>query len=169
MLYREEGDLFATTHQAYAHGVNAKGVMDAGIAQGFKRRYPEMFAEYAKRCEQGTLKPGDVYFYYPSPARPAIFNLVTQSGLSNARPEALYASIGRMHRLAQEYDIKDIAMPLIGCGQGGLFKEDLLVALDIFTYDPHRHVTVYSPKRIPQKVVLKAQRKDIIPPPPSPD
>ena len=58
------GDLFANRvgAQALAHGCNCPGSMGAGIAVGFRDRYPEMYAEYRRRCKTSPreLNPGDV-------------------------------------------------------------------------------------------------------------
>jgi O-acetyl-ADP-ribose deacetylase (regulator of RNase III) len=42
------GDLFVNRHQAeaLAHGCNCQGAMGAGIAVGFRERYPRMYEEY---------------------------------------------------------------------------------------------------------------------------
>ena len=46
------GDLFVNRFQAQAlsHGCNCQGSMGAGIATGFRDRYPQMYAEYRIRC-----------------------------------------------------------------------------------------------------------------------
>jgi len=46
------GDLFANASsvQAFAHGCNCAGAMGAGIAVGFRTRYPAMYEEYRRRC-----------------------------------------------------------------------------------------------------------------------
>ena len=45
------GELFANTYvaQAFAHGCNCQGVTGAGIAVGFRERYPEMYEQYRAR------------------------------------------------------------------------------------------------------------------------
>jgi len=42
------GDLFTNRHnaQAFAHGCNCRGATGAGIAKGFRERYPDMYEEY---------------------------------------------------------------------------------------------------------------------------
>jgi hypothetical protein len=42
---------------------NCVGVMGKGVAQGFKERFPEMFEDYAKRCERKEVHPGKPYPY----------------------------------------------------------------------------------------------------------
>ena len=43
--------------------MNCVGVMGAGIALEFKRRYPEYYEDYRERCKQGKVKLGFPYLY----------------------------------------------------------------------------------------------------------
>src|SRR5690348_17995978 len=75
------GDLFANAHhaQALAHGVNCQGSMGAGIAVGFRERYPQMYEEYRRRCKAipRQFNPGDS-FLWKAKDKPWVFNLATQ-------------------------------------------------------------------------------------------
>jgi len=63
-----KGDLFRNRYKAaaIAQGCNCKGSMGAGIAVGFKERYPEMFEEYRRRCKAKPreFNPGDVFLWH---------------------------------------------------------------------------------------------------------
>ena len=142
MILEISGNLFDHKHQAYAHGVNALGVMDAGIAVQFKQRYLKMFEAYQKQCRSGMLKPGDVFFFQQLSA-PAVFNLVTQADLSAARTEFLEAAVEQMYLQAKEKNIIDIGAPLIGCGHGGLTHSQLRAALKPFSDATTLHITLY--------------------------
>jgi O-acetyl-ADP-ribose deacetylase (regulator of RNase III) len=50
------GDLFENAYhaQALAHGCNCQGSMGAGIAVGFRERYPKMYEEYLPASESET-------------------------------------------------------------------------------------------------------------------
>lgn len=119
------GDLFANAHsvQAFAHGCNCQGSMGAGIAVGFRERYPEMYEHYRSRCK---AKPrefnlGDVWLWRED-GKPSVFNLGTQEGIWRARAsyEAIETALGQMRKLADEEGISSIAIPRIGVGYGGL-------------------------------------------------
>jgi O-acetyl-ADP-ribose deacetylase (regulator of RNase III) len=119
------GDLFANRYQAeaFAHGCNCQGSMGAGIAVGFRQRYPAMYEEYQRRCkaEPRLFNLGDV-FLWQEDGKPAVFNLGTQEGYWRARAsyEAIEAALKRARALADENSIGSIAMPRIGAGYGGL-------------------------------------------------
>jgi O-acetyl-ADP-ribose deacetylase (regulator of RNase III) len=119
------GDLFANRFRAHAlaHGCNCQGSMGAGVATGFRDRYPEMFAEYRRRCK---AKPrefnlGDV-FLWKAEGQPWVFNLATQEGVWRARAsyEAIETALKGMREQADREGIPSIAIPRIGAGHGGL-------------------------------------------------
>jgi O-acetyl-ADP-ribose deacetylase (regulator of RNase III) len=118
------GDLFANAHnvQAFAHGCNCQGSMGAGIATGFRDRYPEMYEQYRRRCkEPRQFNLGDVWLWREE-GRPAVFNLGTQEDTWRARAtyEAVETALWRMRELADSEGIRSIALPRIGAGDGGL-------------------------------------------------
>ena len=119
------GDLFenAFSARAFAHGCNCQGSMGAGIATGFKARYPEMFEMYRARCQ---AKPpqfnlGDCWLWKATDL-PWVFNLGTQEGTWRARAsyEAIERALTEMNRQADAEGVPSIAIPRIGVGYGGL-------------------------------------------------
>lgn len=132
MIRRMFGDLFTSTAPALAQGCNCRGVMGAGIAKQFRDKWPAMYGAYQARCESRRFTPGDVMLWEPPrTGQPYIFNLATQLDTgADARMWAIAASVGRMVQLATSgYGFKQIAMPAIGTGIGGLTKGDLYKAL----------------------------------------
>src|SRR5271156_4772010 len=92
------GDLFANVHsaQALAHGCNCQGSMGAGIAVGFRERYPAMYEAYRTRCKSRPrqFNLGDAWLW-KAEDQPWVFNLGTQEDYWRSRaeigPEALPA------------------------------------------------------------------------------
>jgi O-acetyl-ADP-ribose deacetylase (regulator of RNase III) len=119
------GDLFANRHGArvLAHGCNCQGSMGAGIATGFRDRYPAMFAEYRRRCkaEPREFNLGDAWLWKED-GRPWVFNLGTQEGVWRARAsyEAIEDALQSMREQADSEGLPSIAIPRIGAGYGGL-------------------------------------------------
>ena len=119
------GDIFRNRFNAsaLAQGCNCKGSMGAGIAVGFKERYPAMFEEYRRRCKSKPreFNPGDVFLWQET-GKPSVFNLATQEDYWRSR--ATYAAIEEvlsgMRAEADKERILSIAMPRIGAGYGGL-------------------------------------------------
>ncbi len=119
------GDLFANRNQAQAlaQGCNCRGSMGAGIATGFRERYPEMYDEYRRRCKATPreFNVGDV-FLWKVEDRPWVFNLGTQEDYwrSRATYPAIEQTLQAMRQLADAEHITTIAIPRIGAGYGGL-------------------------------------------------
>ena len=63
------GNIFNTQCQVIVNAVNCKGVMGRGIAHEFKLRYPEMFEEYKRYCDEGYMEPGILQLYTKSNPR----------------------------------------------------------------------------------------------------
>jgi len=110
--------------------------MSAGIAAGFKDRYPEMYEEYRRLCKAKPreFNPGDV-FLWPEKGKPSVFNLATQEDYWRSR--ATYANIEtvlkNMRDLADRDSIRSIALPRIGAGYGGLsWKKCRVIVEQVF-------------------------------------
>jgi O-acetyl-ADP-ribose deacetylase (regulator of RNase III) len=120
------GDLFANAHgaEAFAHGCNCQGSMGAGIAKGFRERYPEMYEQYRTRCKADPrlFNLGDAWLWKATGTLPSVFNLGTQEHYWHARAsyEAIEEALAKMRDLADAEGIRSIAIPRIGVGYGGL-------------------------------------------------
>lgn len=118
------GDLFVNRVQAeaFAHGCNCAGSMGAGIAVGFKERYPAMFLEFQRRCKAkpSEFNLGDVFFWREEGC-PAVFNLGTQPrpGRGATYP-VVEAALKVLRERADAECVRSVAMPRIAAGYGGL-------------------------------------------------
>jgi O-acetyl-ADP-ribose deacetylase (regulator of RNase III) len=117
--------MFANAYkvQAFAQGCNCQGSMGAGIAMGFRERYPQMYEEYRRRCKATPrlFNLGDAWLWKDE-RRPWVFNLGTQEGYWHARAsyEAIEEALTRMRALAKAEGGERLAIPRIGVGYGGL-------------------------------------------------
>lgn len=143
------GDLFENAYsaKAFAHGCNCQGSMGAGIATGFKARYPEMFEQYRARCK---AKPrqfnlGDVWLW-KAVDQPWVFNLGTQEGTWRVRAsyEAIETALVEMRRQADAEGVASIAVPRIGVGYGGLSWKKVRVIVERVFQDWEGRLIVYE-------------------------
>jgi O-acetyl-ADP-ribose deacetylase (regulator of RNase III) len=133
------GNLFTNRFGARAlvHGCNCQGSMGAGIARGFRDRYPRMYEEYRRRCkaQPRRFNLGDAWLW-KADDRPWVFNLGTQEGYWRARAsyEAIETALAKMRKKANCEGIKSIAIPRIGVGYGGLsWKKVRALVEKVFT------------------------------------
>lgn len=135
MIIHKIGDIFTATTQALGQGVNTKGLMGSGIAPIFKRNFPDIFPPYAKACDTGVLKPGDMLPVF-SRGR-WIFNIASQEKPgADARLEWLKSGVEASLAFAIEEGITSLALPRIGAGIGGLKWEDVVTVITEVANDP---------------------------------
>ena len=63
MLTMVTGNIFLSSAQTLVNPVNCVGVMGKGLAREFRRRFPEMYDDYAKRCAGTTVRLGEPYLF----------------------------------------------------------------------------------------------------------
>lgn len=133
MIIEKTGDLFRATTQAIGHGVNCRGLMGAGIAKDFRRRWPEMYSEYRKLCDEGILRPGQIYPYRVSSLADIDYKLmppwyvINIASQEHPGPDASYVwleqGVEAALKFCTERHLESLALPQIGCGIGGLSWE----------------------------------------------
>ncbi len=143
------GNLFANAHgvEAFAHGCNCQGSMGAGIAKGFRERYPEMYEQYRARCktEPRQFNLGDTWLW-KAEEQPSVFNLGTQERYWHARAsyEAIEQALVKMRELADAEGIRSIAIPRIGVGYGGLSWKKVRAIVERVFADWSGRLVVYE-------------------------
>lgn len=113
------GDLFRSRAQVLTCPVNCQGVMGAGLALAFRKRFPGLYEAYALACREGRLAPGRPLLWTGS--RPWVLLFPTKRSY---RDRSHLEDIERWLRwVADHYrqeGIRSIAVPALGCGLGGL-------------------------------------------------
>ena len=116
----QEGDLFSSKAQTWVNTVNTVGVMGKGIALGFKRRFPEMFEDYADRCRRKGVRLGEPYLFRRQEP-PWIINFPTKSHWRTVtRLTDIIEGLEYLEAHFREWGIESMAVPPLGCGEGGL-------------------------------------------------
>lgn len=114
------GDLFESSAQTLVNTVNCVGVMGKGVALGFKKRFPEMYRDYVARCDSGQVRLGEPYLFR-SLLPPWILNFPTKDHWrSVARLEDIINGLQYLREHYEEWGIKSLAVPPLGCGEGQL-------------------------------------------------
>ena len=113
------GNLFESDAFALVNTVNCEGFMGKGIAYQFKMRYPEMNDEYVKKCKSSKLKPGVLHIFLTGSK--LIINFPTKNKWrEKSKMEYISAGLDELVKLMTDRNIKSIAIPPLGCGNGGL-------------------------------------------------
>lgn len=132
MIEYQTGDILKADTQALVNTVNCVGVMGRGIALQFKLKYPENFRAYKKVCDRRELEPGRMFvfdrgeLFKEEPGPQYIINFPTKT---HWRPpskiEYIEAGMEALVKEIQQRDIESIAIPPLGCGNGGLNWKDV--------------------------------------------
>jgi O-acetyl-ADP-ribose deacetylase (regulator of RNase III) len=129
MIEIAKGNLLEARVEALVNTVNTVGVMGKGIALQFKHAFPEMFRDYKKACKAGEVQLRKMHVYDLGNVKEGprwIVNFPTkgdwreQSRLTDIETglEDLVTTILRLR-------IRSIAIPPLGCGNGGLKWADV--------------------------------------------
>ena len=143
------GDLFESKCQTLVNTVNTVGIMGKGIALDFKKRFPDMFDDYEKRCAGGKVRLGEPYLYKRL-TLPWILNFPTKSHWrAVSKLSDIVKGLNYFERHYKEWGITSIAMPPLGCGHGQL--EWRIVGPTIYRFMKRLNIPVelYAPLGTP--------------------
>jgi hypothetical protein len=111
--------IFDVPADAYVNTVNCVGVMGAGIALEFKKRYPKMFEHYRAQCSTHAIRPGDCYCYYDDEHGIYLLGMAVKDDWRHwSTLEWMESSVKSLKLVLLENDIKSVNIPLIG-GKNG--------------------------------------------------
>lgn len=114
------GDLFASQAQTLVNTVNCVGVMGKGVALEFKKRFPRMAKDYEARCARNEVRLGRPYLYSDETGA-RIINFPTKGHWrASSRLSDIELGLDYLVSHLTEWGITSIALPPLGCGNGGL-------------------------------------------------
>ena len=130
MIHILEGDMFASGADSLVCPVNCVGVMGAGLAKAFDKRYPDACRLYKRQCARKFLLPGDALPVascsperLPEKPGPLIYFAATKKHWRDP------SKLGWIHvcadwlvgrAVANAKTQESIAIPALGAGCGGL-------------------------------------------------
>lgn len=153
MITETTGNLLEANAEALVNAVNTVGVMGKGIALQFKKAYPAMFEEYRAAAKAGALRLGSVQVW-PTGQRTGpryIINFPTKGHWkSSSTLEDIQTGLVDLVGEIRALGITSIAVPPLGCGNGGLAWADVRPLLvSAFEALPAVEVLVFTPEAAP--------------------
>ena len=113
------GDIFNSNADCLINTVNCEGVMGKGIAYQFKIRFPQNNLEYIRECETGKLKVNTIHYYKEDGIW--IVNFPTKNKWrEKSKIDYIEKGLEQLIKFIIEYNPRIIAIPPLGCGNGGL-------------------------------------------------
>ncbi len=124
MLEFVKGDFFDFDADIRINTVNCVGVMGAGVALAFKKKYPEMFKEYARECKEKEIAPGKPTVWKEGDMFSKgieIINFPTKNHWRNpSEYEYIEDGLIWLSNYLKNKEGLTITLPALGCGHGGL-------------------------------------------------
>lgn len=112
--------MFDSQFDIRVNTVNCVGVMGAGVALAFKRRYPEMFLDYKTACEANEVKPGKLYIWHKTNAEWVINFPTKRDWREKSRYSDIAEGLKTLKTYLRGFGAIKVALPALGCGHGGL-------------------------------------------------
>jgi O-acetyl-ADP-ribose deacetylase (regulator of RNase III) len=123
MITFREGNLLEAEVEAVVNTVNTVGVMGKGIALMFKERFPDNFKAYRRACKEKEVRIGHMFVTASNELSGPrwIINFPTKEHWkAPSRMEWIEAGLQDLQRVLREKEIRSVAIPPLGCGNGGL-------------------------------------------------
>lgn len=148
MFIYTTGDLLKSTAEALVNTVNCEGYMGKGIAYQFKLQYPENNKDYIKACKNGSLRVGKMHYYQERGK--IIINFPTKDRWrAKSKMEYIKNGLDELIVLIKKLDIKTIAIPPLGSGNGGLIWSEvkLLIEKKLMNLSKKIDILIYEPSK----------------------
>jgi O-acetyl-ADP-ribose deacetylase (regulator of RNase III) len=162
-----QGNLLDAGTEAVVNTVNTVGVMGKGIALMFREKYPENFKAYAKACKAGQVRVGHM-FVSPGVELSGpkwIINFPTKEHWRYpTKLEWIRDGLTALKDVIRERHIKSIALPPLGCGNGGLEWSLVRPLIEATLKDLSEvEVVIYEPTTKYQNVAKKQGVEELTP------
>ncbi|MCR8714825.1 macro domain-containing protein [Stenotrophomonas indicatrix] len=165
MIHYVSGDFFEHDADIMVNTVNCVGVMGAGVALAFKKKFPLMFESYRAACKAGLVRPGCPQLWVREDmisGRLEIVNFPTKDHWRNSS-EYSYIEDGLawLSRFLDNRPGKLVTLPALGCGNGGLDWTIVRSMIDRHLKDTPAEVLVFEPASSRAAGAKSAIRKSV--------
>lgn len=159
------GNMLEADTEALVNTVNTVGVMGKGIALQFKERFPRNFKVYANACKKSEMQVGKMLVVKENTlnGEKIIINFPTKTEwFKKSQYSYIEDGLKDLAMVIEEYNIKSIAIPPLGCGNGGLKWEKVKPMMDKYLgHFSNVTIQIYEPndavKEILQKEAIKKE------------
>ena len=148
MIRYAQGNLLDASAEALVNTVNEVGVMGKGIALMFRERFPENTRAYVAACKRKQVAVGRMFVTETGELFPRwIINFPTKKHWRDpSQLEWVRTGLEDLVRVIRERGVQSLAVPALGCGNGGLSWTDVRRLIEsAFAGIPELDVLVYQP------------------------
>lgn len=166
MITYTQGNLLEARAEALVNTVNTVGVMGKGIALMFKERFGENFRLYAAACKVKEVQTGKMFvtLVHELDGPRWIVNFPTkQHWRAPSRMEWVVEGLQDLRRFLIEEQVKSIAIPPLGAGNGGLKWIEVREQIERALGDLDIDILVFEPTRQYQNVAKRSGVEKLTP------
>jgi O-acetyl-ADP-ribose deacetylase (regulator of RNase III) len=167
MISYTQGNLLDARVDALVNTVNTVGVMGKGIALMFKERFDRNFNLYAAACKAKQVKVGQMFVTETGELDGPkwIINFPTKDHWrGDSKLEWVETGLQDLRRVLQERQIRSVAIPPLGAGNGGLDWPTVKARIHAALADMQEvDVVVYEPTNQYQNVAKRAGVQKLTP------
>jgi O-acetyl-ADP-ribose deacetylase (regulator of RNase III) len=166
MITFTQGNLLAARAEALVNTVNTVGVMGKGIALMFKERFDENFRRYAAACKAKEVQTGKMFVtpVHELDGPRWIVNFPTkQHWRAPSRMEWVVEGLQDLRRFLVAQNVKSIAIPPLGAGNGGLEWAEVREQIERALGDLDVDILVFEPTQQYQNVAKRAGVEKLTP------
>lgn len=162
----QHGDLLQARAEVLVNTVNCVGIMGKGIALQFERTFPEIARPYQEACKAKRLSPGELLVVPLQRELErllplAVVNFATKNHWrGDSRIEWIEAGLSRLVEETRARGWRSIAIPPLGCGNGGLRWDEVRPLIEnAFADLPEVQVLIYPPEGAPDAQTMARSTK----------
>lgn len=170
-----KGNLLESHAHALVNTVNTVGVMGKGIALQFKEAFPNNFKRYVELCKSKELQPGKLLVVKEQTleGEKIIVNFPTKTEWRlKSKYEYIEEGLKALLVVIKVHQIKSIAIPPLGCGNGGLKWEKVkmlitqylseLSGIEVIVYEPDETVKIQLKQKKTEKEAKLTQARAML-------
>jgi O-acetyl-ADP-ribose deacetylase (regulator of RNase III) len=163
MIHYRTGNLLESEAEALINTVNTMGVMGKGIALQFKNMFPNNFKLYANECKNKGVRVGQLLVTEEESllaGKKIIINFPTKTNWRfPSEYQYIESGLKELVKVIKQNNIKSIAIPPLGAGNGGLDWNRVKQIMEIYLSDLACDIYIYEPSLAIQEVLKKERVK----------
>jgi len=166
MIRFTQGNLLEAKVEALVNTVNTVGVMGKGIALMFKERFAQNYRLYAAACKAKQVQTGKMFITEVQELDGPrwIINFPTkQHWRAPSQMAWITEGLEDLRHFLIEYQVKSIAIPPLGAGNGGLQWNAVREEIEAVLSDLETEILVFEPTKQYQNVAKRSGVEKLTP------
>lgn len=148
MINFTTGNILESSAECLVNTVNCEGYMGKGIAYQFKKKFPLNYKAYKEACQNGSLKIGTIHYFEEQ--NKIIINFPTKNKWrEKSKMEYIHLGLKELTKFLEMKNIKSIAIPPLGCGNGGLNWNEVkpVILSYLNSFKDNTEIFIYEPSK----------------------